>query len=136
MLIFQENAHDDILESRPWILDINEAKGNLKDEIKTLNTRLNEVERKFRDFNTTVDTIRVRVGESENELRGNKDKVELVTSSIREVEARLDAMNTLIHRRIDTVVNSSRDMSVAHQDQQENLFEVRASRVVCLTAKY
>lgn len=136
MLIFQENAHDDILESRPWILDINEAKGNLKDEIKTLKTRLNEVERKFRDFNTTVDTIRVRVGESENELRGNKDKVELVTSSIREVEARLDAMNTLIHRRIDTVVNSSRDMSVAHQDQQENLFEVRASRVVCLTAKY
>ena len=136
MLIFQENAHDDILESRPWILDINEAKGNLKDEIKTLNTRLNEVERKFRDFNTTVDTIRVRVGESENELRGNKDKVELVTSSIREVETRLDAMNTLIHRRIDTVVNSSRDMSVAHQDQQENLFEVRASRVVCLTAKY
>ena len=136
MLIFQENAHDDILESRPWILDINEAKGNLKDEIKTLKTRLHEVERKFRDFNTTVDTIRVRVRESENELRGNKDKVELVTSSIREVETRLDAMNTLIHRRIDTVVNSSRDMSVAHQDQQENLFEVRASRVVCLTAKY
>ena len=48
MLIFQENAHDDILESRPWILDINEAKGNLKDEIKTLGRDVAEIDHRYK----------------------------------------------------------------------------------------
>ena len=66
-----------------------------------------------------METIRVQ-------LRGNKDKVDSVSGEVGELRSRLESLQTVVHRRIDQLANTSRDMSVDHNDDQQNLFQVRS----------
>ena len=47
--------------------------------------------------------------------------------------SKVDDVASLLHQRVDNVVNASRDMSISHEDQQQNLFEVRPDFAGCLS---
>ena len=105
-------------KSRPWLADINEAKTDLRDELEAVNTRLATDQTRLDSLNLTLETIRVNLDHNNHQLKDRKK--ELV-----KVSGKVDDMATLLHQRLDNVVNASIDRSIAHEDQQQNLFEVR-----------
>lgn len=111
-------------KSRPWLLDVNEAKSELRDQIDTLNTEHNGIANKLSKMNLTLEAISVKVRDNAETIGDSKDRVELVSDSSLDLKARLEDISNLVHERIDNVVNRSRDMSVAHEDLQGNLYEV------------
>ena len=114
-------------EAKPWLLDINEAKSNVRDQITALKTRHDRVALKLTKMNVTVEAIGAKVEDNGKNIRSNMDRVEEVSDSSKALGARLENISTLIHERIDSVVNRSRDMSVAHEDHQANIYQVRVA---------
>ena len=113
-------------KSRPWLADINEAKSDLRDELEAVNIRLATDQTRLNNLNLTVETTRVRLDTNNNHLRDSQKEM-------MEVSGKVDALATLLHQRLDNVVNASIDRSIAHEDQQQNLFEVRPGLADSLT---
>ena len=113
-------------KNRPWLADINEAKSELRDQLEAVNTRLSTDQARLNNLNLTVETIRVRLDDNNNQLRERKAWAMAMSE-------RVDDVATLLHQRVDNVVNASRDMSISHEDQQQNLFEVRPDFADCLS---
>ena len=105
-------------KSRPWLADINEAKRDLRDELEAVNMRLASDQSRLNNLNLTLETSRVQLDLNKVQLQDSKR--ELV-----KVSGKVDDMATLLHQRLDNVVNTSIDRSIAHKDEQQNLFEVR-----------
>ena len=105
-------------KSRPWLADINEAKSDLRDQLEAVNDRLVTDQTALNNLNLTVKAIRVR-------LDSNNDQLDVSKKGMRDLSARVDDIATLLHQRVDNVVNASRDRSLAIEDHQQNLFEVR-----------
>ena len=80
--------------------------------------RLATDQSRLNNLNLTLETIRVQLGHSNDQLQDSKR--ELV-----KVSGKVDDMATLLHQRLDNVVNTSIDRSIAQKDEQQNLFEVR-----------
>ena len=119
--IIEEKGHDELKRSRPWLADINEAKSDLRDEVEAANIRLATDQTRLSNLNLTVETLRVHLANSNNQLKDSKKE-------LRELSGKVDALATLLHQRVDNVVNASRDRSIAIEDHQQNLFEVRPLR--------
>ena len=105
-------------KSRPWLADINEAKSDLRDELESVNMRLATDQSRLNNLNLTQETSRVQLDHNNDQLQDSKR--ELV-----KVSGKVDDMATLLHQRLDNVVNTSIDRSIAQKDEQQNLFEVR-----------
>ena len=105
-------------KSRPWLADINEAKSDLRDQLEAVNTGLTTAQTRLDNLNLTVETIRVRLDDNVNQLKERK-------AGLMELSGKVDEVATLLHERVDNVVNTSRDKSIALEDHQQNLFEVR-----------
>ena len=124
--MIEEKGHDELKKSRPWLGDINEAKSELRDQLEAVNTRLSTDQVRLNNLNLTVETIRVRLDDNNNQLRERKAWATAMSE-------RVDDVASLLHQRVDNVVNASRDMSISHEDQQQNLFEVRPDFADCLS---
>ena len=120
-------------EAKPWLLDVIEAKSNVRDQITALQTRHDRVALKLTKMNVTVEAIGAKVEDNGKNIRSNMDRVEEMSDSSRALGARLENISTLIHERIDSVVNRSRDMSVAHEDHQANIYQVRRGFILRLS---
>ena len=105
-------------KSRPWLADINEAKSDLRDQLEAVNIRLTSHQTRLNSLNLTVETIRVHLDDNDNQLKERK-------AGLMELTGKVDEVATLLRERVDNVVNTSRDKSIALEDHQQNLFEVR-----------
>ena len=123
--LIEERGHDELKKSRPWLADINEAKSDLRDQLEDVNTRLATDQARLNTLNLTLETLRARLDANDNQLKERK------TWAL-ELSGRVDEVARLLHQRVDNVVNASRDMSIAHEDHQQNLFEVRPELAACL----
>ena len=127
-----EKGHDELRASRPWLSDINEAKSDLRDEVEDVSARLQTDQTNLNNLNLTVQTVKIHLQQSNNEHDESRDLISQVSGAVGGLQERLDSINTTLRDRIENVMNVSRDMSVAHEDHQQNLFEVRAvSTVYC-----
>lgn len=119
-----EKSHDSFKKSKPWIIDINDAKADLKDKLNDSNRRLDKSSATILKLNISLEDMKTKLKDKTEDLEG---KIESAKNVANQDLAQLNNMAKFIQDKIGDLSNTSRDQSIAHKDMQENVYQVCVS---------
>ena len=116
-----EKSHDSFKKSKPWIIDINDAKADLKDKLNDANRRLDKTSANILNLNISLEDVKRELKDKTEDLEG---KIESAKNVANQDLAQLNNIRKFIQDKIGDLSNTSRDLSIAHKDMQENVYQV------------
>ena len=116
-----EKSHDTFKKIKPWIIDINDAKADLKDKLDDAKRRLDKTSANILNLNISLEDVKRELKDKTEDLEG---KIESAKNVANQDLAQITNIRKFIQDKIGDLSNTSRDLSVAHKDMQENVYQV------------
>ena len=116
-----EKSHDTFKKRKPWIIDINDAKADLKDKLNDANRRLDKTSANILNLNISLEDVKRELKDKTEDLEG---KIESAKNIANQDLAQLNNIRKFIQDKIGDLSNTSKDLSIAHKDMQENVYQV------------
>ena len=116
-----EKSHDSFKKSKPWIIDINDAKADLKDKLNDANRRLDKTSANILNLNISLEDVKRELKDKTEDLEG---KIESAKNVANQDLSQINNIRKFIQDKIGDLSNTSRDLSIAHKDMQENVYQV------------
>ena len=112
--------YDEIKKSRPWLIDINEAKTVIHDKLEDHQAKLDKANQATTNLNSSLNTL-------QQQIDNNKEmnpRLRQLSQTVADITDKVVKVGGMIHDRLDVVVNNTLDMSVSHSDLTENVYQV------------
>ena len=115
-----DSNYDEIKKSRPWLIDINEAKTVIHDKLEDHQAKLDKANQAATSLNSSLITL-------QQQIDNNKEmnpRLRQLSQTVADITDKVVKVGGMIHDRLDVVVNNTLDMSVSHSDHTENVYQV------------
>ena len=119
-----DKSQDTFKKSKPWLIDINDAKADMEDKLRDVALRVDKSDASVALLNTSLDNTMKELKDKTEDL---ERKIESAKNIANRDLAQITNIRKFIQEKIGNVSNTSRDLTIAHNDMKENVYQVICS---------
>ena len=119
-----DKSQDTFKKSKPWLIDINDAKADMEDKLRDVALRVDKSDASVALLNTSLDNTMKELKDKTEDL---EEKIESAKNIANRDLAQITNIRKFIQEKIGNVSNTSRDLTIAHNDMKENVYQVICS---------
>ena len=112
-----DTAQAQFRRSKPWLLDLNDAKRDLEDKVRGVITRLDATDTKVAELRDKVKELRAKEA-------GRAGAEQEAGARLSRAEQELARLREEVRARLGGVANTTRDISLDHSELRDNVYQV------------
>jgi len=122
-----EKGHDFLKNQEPWKVDLENTRIDLTDAIDRLNSKIKKAEVNNTNVANQLKNLKTSSSKQSKQVKSLKAKTGDLSNTLTALSANSSALSTIIHERLDRVINDTTDLSIDHDTHKDNIYEQLAS---------